>query len=164
MKVAILSDIHDNLSQLEKALQLARDCAALICCGDICSPFTAKALAEMFKGHIHIVFGNNDGDRWRIAANQVKFPHLKFLGEFGEIELDGKRFAIHHFYDVGCALAMSARYDYVCCGHNHRSQIERMGKTLLLNPGELYGRLTGRSTIIILDTATDKADLIEIPQ
>ena len=62
MRVAVVSDIHDNIWNLDKALKLVADAAVLLCCGDICSPFTLKMLAEGFPGPVHVVFGNNDGD------------------------------------------------------------------------------------------------------
>ena len=160
MRIAILSDIHDRLELLEEGLKKVQDCEALICCGDLCSPFTAKALGEGFSGPVYVVFGNNDGDVWRISANAIKRPNLHFLGELGEVELGGKKFAIHHFDNVGRALAMSGQYDVVCCGHSHRYEVTRVGKTLLINPGEIYGRLTGLSSLAVYDTSLDRVEQI----
>ena len=39
--------------------------------------------------------------------------------------------------------------------------IERKGKTLAINPGELCGYLTGKSTIAILDTVKNQAEIVE---
>ncbi|OYV13700.1 MAG: phosphodiesterase, partial [Methanosaeta sp. ASO1] len=36
------------------------------------------------------------------------------------------------------------------------------GKTLLVNPGEIWGYLTGLSSIAILDTASQKVEFIEL--
>jgi len=55
----------------------------------------------------------------------------------------------------------SARYDLVCCGHSHRVAEERVGDTLLINPGEVRGRF-GRSTYVLYDTDTGEATLREI--
>jgi len=40
--------------------------------------------------------------------------------------------------------------------------IERKGKTLTVNPGELCGYLTGKATIALLDTIRDEATIIDI--
>ena len=60
MKIAIISDIHDHRVMLKKALSQLQDTEAMICCGDLCSPFIMKQLGEEYHHPIHIVFGNND--------------------------------------------------------------------------------------------------------
>jgi uncharacterized protein len=53
MKIAVLSDIHDNIWVLETLLdELEAD--ALIFCGDFCAPFTLAQIAEGFPGPIHV--------------------------------------------------------------------------------------------------------------
>ncbi|MBE3116942.1 metallophosphoesterase family protein, partial [Candidatus Bathyarchaeota archaeon] len=47
-------------------------------------------------------------------------------------------------------------------GHSHNKGIENRGKTLLINPGELCGYLTGKATIAILDTEKNQARIIEL--
>jgi hypothetical protein len=47
-------------------------------------------------------------------------------------------------------------------GHNHRAEATRSGKTLLVNPGEIWGYLTGLSSIAILDTASLNVEFIEL--
>ncbi len=163
MKIAILSDIHDNIPRLRQALSPAADADVLICCGDLCSPFIAKELGLGFAGPTHIVFGNNDGDRFRIAMNGRKYPHLIFHGEYAELELGGKTFSINHFDNIGRALAQGGVFDVVCFGHNHRFEIDRKGKTLIVNPGEIYGGLTGESTFVIYDTEVGEAERVDLP-
>ncbi|MCP5524625.1 MAG: metallophosphoesterase [Verrucomicrobiales bacterium] len=164
MKIAILSDIHDNLPALRQALKQIADRGAevLICCGDLCSPFVAKELGLGFGGPVHVVFGNNDGDRWRIGLNAVNHPHLQLHGEFVELELGGRTFAVQHFDNIGRALAKGAAFDVVCFGHNHRFEISQVGDTLLINPGEIYGGLTGASTFVIYDPALHRAERVEV--
>jgi uncharacterized protein len=54
MKIAVLSDIHDNIWALERLLEdLQAD--VLIFCGDFCAPFTLAQIAEGFSGPIHVV-------------------------------------------------------------------------------------------------------------
>jgi len=47
-------------------------------------------------------------------------------------------------------------------GHNHRAESTRHGKTLLVNPGEIWGHLTGLSSIAILDTTSLEVKFIEL--
>ena len=47
MRIAILSDIHDNLWNLAAAISSVQAADALICCGDLCSPFVIDELAKI---------------------------------------------------------------------------------------------------------------------
>ncbi len=163
MKLAILSDIHDHLANLRLALVHAQEAEALLCCGDLCSPFIIKELGERFtRGEIHVVFGNNDADLFRITAKAAEYGHLHLHGEFAELELGGQRFALNHFDNLGRALAQGGRYDIVCFGHNHRYEVSQVGPTLLINPGEIMGELTGQATFVLYDTETREAARIEL--
>jgi putative phosphoesterase len=166
MKIAILSDIHDQIPKLRSALALVRDHNAevVICCGDLCSPFVAKELGQGFPGPIHVVFGNNDGDRFRIAANGSKFPNLNFHGEYVDLELGGRTFSVNHFDNIGRAIARGQRHDVVCFGHNHRFEVSQEGRTLVINPGEIYGGLTGQSTFVVYDTTNATAERVAVTQ
>ncbi len=163
MKLAILSDIHDNVWKLEAALNRARELGAeaLICCGDLCAPFVVPQLAEGFPGEVHVVFGNNDGDGFRIAQQAARYPNVKLHGEFAELQFDDKRFAVTHFPEIARALAHSGRYDVICYGHDHRFFVGREGSALLINPGEIMGRF-GRSTFVLYDTRTDEARRVDV--
>ena len=46
MKIAVISDIHDNIWQLAKVLNgiAAAQVSVILCCGDLCSPFTLKQI------------------------------------------------------------------------------------------------------------------------
>ena len=167
MRLAILSDIHDHIAELRAALKaLASDGGAdrLLCCGDLCAPFMVEELLEGFPGPVHVVFGNNDGDRFcitRAAASRDRF-HLH--GEFGELggqTVDGTRVALHHFPEVGRAVAAAGRHDLVCFGHSHEWELERHGETVALNPGEIMGRL-GPPTFATYDTETGHVERHEL--
>ena len=45
-------------------------------------------------------------------------------------------------------------------GHTHEAVAAEQGSTLTINPGEICGYLTGKSTFAILDTAAKKARMI----
>ena len=162
MKVAIISDIHDNVPMLRQALKRCRQADALVCCGDFCSPFVSKELGAGFAKPIHAVFGNNDGDRFRLVSAAKGFPHLQFHGEYAELDLEGRTFSVNHFDNIGRAIAKGGKYDVVCFGHNHQFEISSLGRTLVINPGEIYGGLTGHSTFIMYDTATGEAGRIDL--
>ena len=138
MRIVILSDIHDNLWNLAAALETVQETDAMICCGDLCSPFVIDVLAR-FPKEIHIVFGNNDADLYRITAKASKLPQFHLHGEFLECEFDGKRFAVNHFDYIAKPLAKSGKYDVVCFGHNHIMELTREENYWLINPGPIMG-------------------------
>jgi uncharacterized protein len=162
MKIAIVSDIHDNVWTLKAALAQVNDAAVLLFCGDLCSPFIVGLMAEVFRGPIHIVEGNNEGDWRRISQAAAKFSNVHLHGEFFEDEMDGKRVAINHYPNLALPLAQSGQYDLVCYGHDHHFAIEQRGSTLTLNPGALLGydpvlKQDIPATFIIYDTQLHQA-------
>lgn len=166
MRIAILSDIHDNVWALDAALNGLRQLSAaeaggpieaMIFCGDLCAPFIIHLLAKGFPAPIHIVLGNNDGDRRNIALNAGKYANAQVHGEFFEGELGGKRFAVNHYPEIARAVAAAGRHDVVCYGHNHLFQVETEGRTLTINPGAILGYNPAAaqdipSTFVVYDT------------
>ena len=161
MRIAVLSDIHDNIWNLEKALQLIGDAEVLLCCGDLCSPFTLKMLGEGFPGPVHIVFGNNDGDVSLMHGVAERLGNITFHKPIAQLELGGKRIAAAHYPELGEALALCGKYDAVFSGHNHTADVTRRGDTLWGNPGEVMGRF-GKPSLGIYDTETGEFALRQI--
>jgi uncharacterized protein len=171
MRIAILSDIHDNLSKLDIALPAVQHCDEMICCGDLCSPFVIDELGRGFARDIHLVFGNNDADLFRITAKAARYANLHLYGEICELERAGKRFAINHFDTIARPIAQGGAYDIVCFGHNHEFEITRYGKTLALNPGSILGIRFGGgrredtdSTFLVLDVEQGQPQGYAIPR
>jgi putative phosphoesterase len=166
MKIAILSDIHDNLWNLTVALEGLGAADVLLCCGDLCSPFVMDLLAK-FPRQAHIVFGNNDADLFRITRKSTE--RVRVHGEWFDAELGGRRIAMNHFDYLARPIAASGQFDVVCYGHNHRFAVERIGRTLLLNPGPIMGAAFDAGnwtetppTFLMYDTQQDAVEAFEI--
>lgn len=142
MKIAVLSDSHDNIWNLEKALKQVAglDCEVLLFLGDFCAPFTLKQIAEGFSGPIHAVFGNNDGDPFLLSQIASGFDHVTLHGQYAELDLGGKNIAINHYPDISKRIAESGAFDAVFSGHDHQKYVHQIGKTVWANPGEIMGR------------------------
>lgn len=148
MKIAVLSDIHDNLENLDLAMKkIAKlDSDRLIYLGDFCAPFSFNKMAELYPSDkvIDIVFGNNDGDILHISKLASKFSNVNLHGDFAEIKLENCLIAINHYPEISIRLAQSGVYDAVFFGHNHKYSskiIETENKKCILaNPGEIMGR------------------------
>lgn len=161
MKLAIISDSHDNLATIKKALQIINKekIETLLHCGDICSPSTLKTILEGFKGNVHIVFGNVDGDYFKTKDLTLKnSPNFKAWGDLGEMKIDGKNIAFLHSPQFAKELAVTQKYDLVFYGHTHKPWKEKIGKTILVNPGNLAG-IIFKATFALYDTENDKLEL-----
>ncbi len=155
MRIAILSDSHDHIPHLVRAVARANQEKAeiLIHCGDLISPFMLKRLHD-FKGQVHLIYGNNTGDQHLISTRCATiFDNITHHGLQGEITAAGKRICFIHYPHTGRALAGTGTYDIVCCGHNHKSGAEAVGDCLLINPGDLLGA-EDKPGFMLLDTTT----------
>ena len=162
MKIAVCADIHDNIWALDRALPAMRQAEQLLFCGDFCSPFTLVQLAEGFPGTIHVVWGNNDGDKGLLVRQAARFPQVVLHGEVARIEVGGVALAAAHYPEAARALAASGQFGVVCYGHDHRAHQERVGFCLLLNPGELMGRY-GVCTWALVDPLAGAAEVCPVP-
>jgi len=161
MKIGIISDTHDNLSQIKKAVEIFNrgKVELVLHAGDFVSPFTALGFKNL-NCPLYGVFGNNDGDKLYL---QVKF---KGIGEICpvpyEIDIDHRNIIMLHKEKLINNLAESQKYDVIIYGHTHRTDLRKIGKTLIINPGECGGWLTGKSTIALLDMETLEAKIVEL--
>jgi hypothetical protein len=162
MRLALLSDTHDHLSVLRDVTPQIAQADAALHCGDLCSPFILKHLAEAMGGRpVHVVWGNNEGDVRLMAQIAQAAGNVTLHGALAELTFDGVRVAVNHYPEIARGLAASGRYDLVCYGHDHKAHQERVGGCLLLNPGELMG-LYGRRSFAFYDTRTRQAEFVEV--
>jgi putative phosphoesterase len=163
MKIGVLSDTHDNLSNIRKAVDVfsKHGVEALIHAGDFCSPFTLpefKPLAD--KGlKMHAVFGNNDGDRALLVKRAGDF--CSFADGTRNVELGGRRIVVMHYPDLSQDLFTLGTYDLVIYGHDHKVRVEG-DRRKLLNPGTCSGYLADSATVALFDTDTLAVDIIRL--
>lgn len=164
MRLAVLSDIHDRLDHLEDVLTSVntRGVDALCFLGDFCAPFSLAALAEAYRGPIHAVFGNNDGDHFLLMKIAGQHPHVTFHHPLAELEFDGAKVALHHYPEIGRRLAESGAYDAVFTGHDHQRYEQQIGSTLWANPGEIMGRF-GTVSYGLFDTESKVFEHVLLP-
>lgn len=160
MLIGIISDTHDHLANLRRALELlkARGAELVLHAGDFVSPFVAEPFRETGLRVIG-VFGNNDGDRLFLRQRFSEVGELHFGPH--ELELGGRKILLMHEPRALEALVASGRYDLVVYGHTHRPKISP-GQTLVVNPGELGGWLTGRGTLALVDLKRLQAEILEL--
>ncbi len=156
--IGIMSDSHDNLHAVKKAVRYFQDmkCGLVIHAGDFVAPFTARELS-LLSCPVKSVFGNCDGEKKGLE---------KALHPFGEIKKapfvfahEGKEILITHVPFSIKKFAATGRYDVIIFGHTHTPEVERMNGSLLINPGEAGGWVSGKSTVAVLDTGNWEADI-----
>ena len=163
MKLAIISDIHNNELNLKKVLDFCAEkkIEKIICCGDLASQETLDFLCDNFAGEIFYTFGNMDNDHLRNFEFVPEYKNAKLFKDFGETEIANKKIAFVHFPNKAKKLAESGKYDFVFFGHTHKPWEEMVGKCKMLNPGNVTGDLYP-PTFAIWNTDTDKFELIRI--
>lgn len=161
MNIAIISDSHDNIPNIEKFIKWANgnNAGAVIHCGDICAPSIIKNfLGPKLNCPVHLIHGNVS-DRELLAKVSEQFKNVTLHGDFGEVKLGGKKVAFAHYPNQAKELAELGKYDLVFYGHNHQPWDEVVGKTRMLNPGTLAG-MFNRATFAVYETGTGKAELM----
>jgi|WetSurMetagenome_2_1015567.scaffolds.fasta_scaffold03598_1 uncharacterized protein len=176
MKIAIISDIHDNLVNLEKCLKwcLENKIEKIICCGDVTNGETLKSLSENFSGEIFLVRGNMEiYDEDELAA----YSNIIYGGRTAVWEIGGKKIGVCHEPFLikelfksplgrgGPALAgprwvggRNTIPDIIFYGHTHKPWIEEKGGTKIVNPGTLGG-VFSRATFAVYDTDKKEPEL-----
>lgn len=159
MLIAILSDIHDNLPNLDKFLSWCRDnkIAKIIFCGDTTTIETASHLAAGFNGQIYMTLGNIE---FYDERELEKCKNINYVGEIGIIEIDNLTIGICHEPEKIERLLEIAPVDpdFIFYGHTHKPWTEKRGSTTVANPGNLANQFY-QPTFAVLDTTIKKLDL-----
>ncbi len=163
MKIAIVSDSHDQWDNLEKVVKFAneQDCEYLLHAGDLISPPGVTILQE-FKGKVIFVFGNNEGEKVGLTRKFDSIENLELKGTIYEGELGGVKIHMNHYPEIGYLAAKSGEYDLVIYGHDHTYYKDKVNNTLLVNPGALIRRGIDFISFLIFDTETKNTELIKI--
>ena len=139
MKVGIITDTHDKQALLKKAIEVFAehhvDC--VLHAGDITSPSSAQALAEIDHVRFIGVFGNCDSDKSAlesiVSSHRGEIHRGVYRGKIGE-----KKLLMAH---NPCALGdmpITGDFDLIVYGHTHVQDIRRDGNTLVINPGQSW--------------------------
>ena len=185
MKSLICSDIHDHVNNFATALKVANtaQCDSVICCGDLCAPFILDIYHDECDLPFHVIFGNNDGDRFHLNQKAIKlnkdvptgkqiFLHGEFLLADTGHSLAGIppviSIALYHYPEMARVIAGSGKYNVVCYGHSHKHNIEKLNHSIYVNPGSVMGYIPGNkiqqdtASCVIINWLTGELDLIEL--
>lgn len=165
MLVGLISDTHDNLVMVDKAVKLFNEVRVelVLHAGDYVAPFVVprfKALNCKLIG----VFGNNDGDHAFLRKRFSETENCEVRGRFAEVNAGGFKIALLHGDEAELLNALVSRdcFDAVVYGHVHTITNQVNPKMLVVNPGEACGYLTGKATVALLDTVKRVVKIVEL--
>lgn len=180
MKVGLISDVHAQLSALERALDilLTQHVDVIVCSGDLVDkgPDGDAVVDQIHRHLIPCVQGNHDLNAVRHAALSPNTAHdelsrstieqLDALPSTRQYDWHGQRIFIAHGTPLRCdsycfphkvpkdfrRWASTTPADIVVLGHTHRPMLMRYGQMLVINPGSVCtGRTRDSHTCAILD-------------
>ena len=170
MRIGVLSDSHDNLVNIEKAAKTLNELNIdlAIHLGDYIAPFSIRRIGGLLKARLIGVFGNNDGDKYLILSNARIYgfeiydaPYMLSINGYSVLAMHGygsKEFTRSFIH----SLCLSSRYDVIMYGHTHEIHIEKIGKSLVINPGEVFGYLSGNASLVVLDLDGLKTEVVKL--
>ena len=162
MLVGIVSDSHDNVPMLRRAVEHfnAAGCGMVIHGGDVVAPF-AMAVFNDLKCPFRAIYGNNDGEKVGLkmkaasVGGSIEEPPIQF-------EAGGMVFRVLHDCADWESEAGSHGADVVVFGHTHDTVVEISGGRIGINPGECGGWLTGEPTAALVDTESREVRIIDL--
>lgn len=155
MKVALLSDSHNNWNALREAVnsQAAGNCDVALFAGDLTRPKGVDVLAES-PVPVHQITGNMDRQIDAIWSRAKKTDNVIFHGEECDIERGGVRIYMQHHPEPVEAKAQDDTYDLCVHGHLHEFRHETTDSGAnLINPGALTRR-SSQPEWAVFDTET----------
>lgn len=157
--LGLVSDTHDNLPLARRAADFLRERAPdlVLHLGDICTADTVR----LFDGlPVRFLRGNNDVDGAlpeALAASGLPPLADEWTGTLGGLRLAAthghKRHLVHRH--VGNA-------DLLLHGHTHRRREERVGRTLVVNPGALHR--CARRTLALVRLPDRQVEFYEVTE
>ena len=164
MQIGVMSDSHDSMPMVKKAIGILneRNVALVLHAGDIVSPFIPRLFADL-EAPMVVTFGNNDSER-ELLRKRFSDLGKNVKGLFTEVEIGRIRLAMTHGDETELLLSLikSQYYHVVVHGHTHEAKTYVSGNTLVVNPGEICGYLSGQSTMALLDAETRTTKMLQL--
>jgi len=163
MKIGLISDTHDNIENILKAVEEfnSRHVDIVLHAGDFVSPIAVESFAGI---RLVGILGNNDTDIPGLTSAFNKI-HAELKGDIFEVVYDGMKLVIYHGTNPSKKdfLIKSGKYDLVIYGHTHRKANYKVGRTTVVNPGVAKGLFFGfYATIAVFDTYTRIIEFVNL--
>jgi len=165
MKIAVISDIHENLYNLVSFYEEIENenIEYIFCLWDLINNWVAKILAFSWIP-VKMVWWNNDGDKVAITKTSLsKDSKLEISATtFDIFEIDWKKIFLTHYPMLAKPMAKSWDFDAVFYWHNHIFNNTKIWDCIVANPWEISAHKTWKSTYAIYDTKENSVIIKEI--
>ncbi len=139
-KIAVISDIHDNILNLEKTLNyiIKQNIKHLVCTGD-CQTMDVWDILENTPLKTYAVLGNADEHLFDEEKIKTYFKNISLFPLWGSFKIAGKNIIISHYINVLKEVIdkETKKYDLGLYGHSHKPWEESYNNTKLLNSGNV---------------------------
>jgi putative phosphoesterase len=160
MILGVVSDTHGHVENAQRAVRMLESFSIeqVLHCGDIGSDEIPQLFSQWPTS---FVFGNVDYHQAELRS-AIKKAKLRCYERFGQLELASRKVALLHSDDLKLfqSTVSGGQFDLVCYGHTHIAKQDRVGNTLVLNPGALYR--APKHTIAIVDLKTMEANIVSV--
>ena len=153
MLIAIISDIHDNLANLDICLNWChhKSIEKIVFCGDTTTKETIAHLATAFSGDIFMVSGNVELYEPKEITG---FKNIHHLGSVGSVKIDSCQIGLcHEPAKIKLCQELKPQPNFIFYGHTHKPWLESQAGTIIANPGNLAGTFN-QATFASLNTET----------
>jgi hypothetical protein len=157
MKLVIISDLHDNLTNLDHCLKWceANMIEAMLFAGDLTNEDTFDHLTKLFPSDLYLVRGNADNYDEGLLKNKPKIINLTRSG--GAVQIGGRDIGLcHEPYLIDNLL--KKKTEIIFYGHTHKPWQEKRNGVNLVNPGTLGGMFQ-KATFAFYDTVSNELEL-----
>lgn len=173
MQIAILSDTHDNTPAIVWIIEYLNDNGIGVAfhAGDMINPGILHRFRDHYQGHLHFIFGNNDGENALAERRANNSKNLTcHLWEM-QLALENRHIFMNHYSTIGEIVANSGEFDLVIGGHDHQYRVIEHGNCLFINPGNtvtkdkwLQHEVDRESSFVVLDLESMKHERIMLPK
>ena len=153
MKLAVISDSHYAIDQLEKLLKFLKreKIQHLAHAGDLVTKGVGDLFRQFPEINCCIAIGNCDYGEELVTLNNL--PHV-MIDTVVQFELEGKHFAISHQDGIAQRALTGQSVDVFFHGHTHITRIDDHLHPMIINPGSL---MDGHG-FLLLDVPSLKVD------
>jgi len=169
MIIGILSDTHDDLVSIKKAVALfeKNKVELILHAGDWTGIYAFNFLVNLTQETgipVKGVLGNNDQSLELLLLNgKVTFKNIFLTLGLLDLTVDNRRIALTHGDNKNLMTALKEnRHDVVISGHSHRPSVKEDNGILFINPGSTafsVPRKKNAKTVALYNSTTNSANI-----
>lgn len=125
---------------------------------------------DHYLGHLHFVFGNNDGEMARADQAARDSHNMTCHLQEMRLELLGKKIFMNHYSTISESVARGQEFDICIGGHDHKYRVIHHEKSIFINPGNtvtkdkwITSEENKESSFVILNLETMETQRVLVP-